>query len=677
MSAKVTLTVDDAGWKHDFALATQFANERLKEMAREAKTQTKTAATEVTNATGSMRAATERAASIMGGAFGDVADIVFDLGEKVTSAGGGVGSLGAIAGGAVVGVAALGYAAAQLADYAEEAAQRLEEAGHAARIPSEAQDSLDRYREGTSTLRTETDLLAVSLSGPLFDAIGDLSFAMSGLLARMDEARTAVTGVVGAGTDAAETLLRVTKRFGTFGVTDVIDLVNGAIEAKITVGERLGEILETEEEMAKKGTEYAEREAKARAAAAEDLGKAVVDAAEKASDEQLKHAQKLGDQIVREAEEAERKKLAAQKAAYEKANAEAVAAARKRAQMLADLEAEMQAEADAEAQRTRDYYNNENDKALKIAASVAELGPAAAPLGSLDTSGSAGAISGGSGGIVGGALKGLSAAGGDGVMVALATTGPVGAAIATLVSLPGIFDGLLNTVDELVGTFTELPSEIGRTLTETIPDILGGLGDLVTSIVGAALDLPGILMDAVPELVSSIVQVIPNLIGDLVTMFAEKLPQMFADGIEFLLSGGLYGAIASGVWDALNEVLNDLPQKIADKLGEALSDLLTPFKDKEGRVLGTDFTAEGGRSLFGWDLPSFDRGTSEITRTGLSMVHRGEEITRASQAGRGRLSAAPVTINVHGGDVREIVRQLREHLGGDYGPTFGLGESLP
>ncbi len=642
--AVIKIGGDLSDLKHEFALATQFANQRVKEMAQEAKRHTSAATTAASSSFASMRGVAERSASIMGGAFGDLGDIVFDLGERATSAGGAIGGIGVTAGAAVVGVAALGYAAFQLAGYADEAAKRLEEAGLAAMIPKDAQDSLDRYRDGTKALRDEADLLTVSLSGDLLDAVGDLSFALTGALDKLGKLKDAASEKIG-DTGGGSTFRRVLLAVGTGLGSEVAGLVSGAIETQIADGEKLNEIRTTEAQLVKDGTAYAEREASAR----EAVNQTITDG--------LEETRKLND---------ERRKQAEADRAAEKAQREAAA------QFIADLRAQGKewkalGEAIGEAAEQRKIW----DDAM---AGVADLGPAAAPLANMDFSGAAGAISGGAGGIVGGALKGISAAGGDGVMVALATTGPVGAAIATLVSLPGIFDGLLDTVSDLVGTFTELPSEIGRTLTETIPGILGGLGDLVTSIVGAALDLPGILMDAVPELVSSIVQLVPNLIGDLVTMFAEKLPQMFVQAIEFLLSGGLYGAIARGVWDGLNEVFNDFPQKIADKLGEMLSKVLNPFKDKEGDFLGTNLTAEGGRRIAGWDLPSFDRGTSEITRTGIARVHRGEEIRRKGEGpSRG---AAPV-INVYGPDTREIVRQIRELLGGDHGAGYGLGDALP
>jgi hypothetical protein len=261
--------------------------------------------------------------------------------------------------------------------------------------------------------------------------------------------------------------------------------------------------------------------------------------------------------------------------------------------------------------------------------------------------------------------------GASGAIGGLGAAGPVGAAIAAVVTLPDVLRGIDDTIGGLVGMFEDLPAALTTALEETVPAILESIPQLVSAVLQAAIEIPGIVLEAIPEIVAGLVGMLPDLISGLV----DAVVKLGQEVLSSMLSGGLFVAIGEGVWNALNDMLNGVPQKIAEAILRVFEPLLKPFRDKEGRFLGTDLRAEGGRSLFGIELPSFARGTSEITRTGVAVVHRGEEIRRPGQARTG--GAAPV-IHVHGAtDVREVVRQVRAVLGGDYGPSYGTGEVLP
>jgi hypothetical protein len=115
-----------------------------------------------------------------------------DLGKKISSMvagpfaelGASLGALGA-AGGAIVGVAAVGAAVYGLAEAAEAAADRLEKAGLAAHIPKESRDAIEDYKDATDTLRTQVDLLLVSLGTDtgLVQLTTDLAHAATGAAA--------------------------------------------------------------------------------------------------------------------------------------------------------------------------------------------------------------------------------------------------------------------------------------------------------------------------------------------------------------------------------------------------------------------------------------------------------------------------------------------------------------
>jgi hypothetical protein len=426
----------------------------------------------------------------------------------------------------------------------------------------------------------------------------------------------------------------------------VAGLVSGAIETQIADGERLNKIRADEAALIKDGTAYMQREAAARNTVTE----AVVDG--------LSATEKLS--------EARRKQVEADRAA-EEAQRDAAA------QFIADLK-----EQGKEWKALGDEIKTAADKREEWAsamAGVAELGPATAPLANVDTAGIGGPM-GLKGSAALGVGKGLLAGGSSGAMGALGSAGPVGWVIAAIVALPDVIDKLADVVGGITDMFETLPERMSVALGETLPDMIAGVGDMIGAIVQAAFDLPNVIMDALPEIVSQITQLVPNLIGDLIDRFSEEFGELFADGIHTLFGGGVTDAIVKGLWDGVNDAFNDFPEKIAKAIGEWLSKVATPFKDKQGDVLGTNLTAEGGRRLFGVDLPSFDRGTSEITRTGLARVHRGEEISRKGE-GRSRSGGMAPVINVYGPDTRELVRQIRELLGGDHGAGYGLGDTLP
>jgi hypothetical protein len=226
-----------------------------------------------------------------------------------------------------------------------------------------------------------------------------------------------------------------------------------------------------------------------------------------------------------------------------------------------------------------------------------------------------------------GVVAGAGSAGAaSGAIGSLGSAGPVGAIIAIVAALPDLLDKLISINESLLEMADQWPDKLKKAMTEGLPKLIAETGPaLAGKIVEAFVQLPFILYEAMPKIILAVFQSIGNSVKEI---------------FEGILKG------------------------------------LAPLTDKQGRFLGTDFKAEGGRSLFGIELPSFDRGTSEITRTGLATVHKGEEIRRAGQSPRGMPGGSP-TFNIHGGDTRETIRQIREVLGGSYGPGYGTGEVWP
>jgi hypothetical protein len=149
----------------------------------------------------------EKSAGMLGGVFGDLGNIVFDVGGKLSVAGGAVGAVGIAAGGAVAGVIALGMASKALADSAIEARDRLTEQGLAAMLPSDALASLQDYEEANKDLRREVDLLTVAIGSEFAPALTDAAHATVGLIDALGSVASGAKAVY----DAFEPIRSVTS----------------------------------------------------------------------------------------------------------------------------------------------------------------------------------------------------------------------------------------------------------------------------------------------------------------------------------------------------------------------------------------------------------------------------------------------------------------------------------
>lgn len=563
----------------------------------------------------------QKLAAMLGGPFADLGDIVFDLGEAAHGSAGAIGVMGGAALGAVVGVAALTYAGVQLAASADEAAKRLEEAGLAALIPPESQASVDRYRDATAALRTEADLLTVQLGGPALDAVSAMAEMLSGAAVRAGELADMLSSVASALPERpawVDTLQRVGLGIATGGASEAIRGVSALAESLQVTGRQAGEARRELTELARED------------AAAEDttlrLAKARDEAA-KAADRERQAAARLADQTAA-ATDAVLDQLVTLSGTFRDVARELPRL------MLTPLE---QLTASLESVRPLDFSS------IDYSATEAAIGSG---LSSVRRDRIASGI---------GAVAQVAEGGVSGVSSLLAAAGPIGAAISAGINLGPIVDGLGGLVDSVIDVVTDLPEILSTLLTEVVPEILGSIPELVTAIIETVGDLPAILIEAIPEIIGSLLSLLielPQILTTSLLDLLQDLPQMIVDGTRQLVSD---------LWAQL--------QGLPELIWEGVKGL---FGLGDRQLLGTDLTAaKGERSLFGI---SFDSGSREITRTGMAMLHRGEEVTRKAYRGAGR--AQPATINVYGPDTREIVRQVSALLGGQYGPSYGTGDTL-
>jgi hypothetical protein len=122
----------------------------------------------------------ERTLGRMGGLFGDLGDLVFDVIGPLGEVGVGLGAVGAVAGQIVLTAAAvkeLGEGAFALADAAAASAERLREVG--LYVGPEATAQLDRYAEGTRQLAEAWDEVTVSAGAPVASELGVLTAALA------------------------------------------------------------------------------------------------------------------------------------------------------------------------------------------------------------------------------------------------------------------------------------------------------------------------------------------------------------------------------------------------------------------------------------------------------------------------------------------------------------------
>jgi hypothetical protein len=120
-------------------------------------------------------------ASMLGGPFADLGDVVLDLGPALEGASGAIGLVGTVAAGSALALTAVVIGSKALADAAVAARDRLVDAGLAAEIPAASLESLDHYQRSQRDLQASLDLLVVRLGGPVAEALSEATYATIGL----------------------------------------------------------------------------------------------------------------------------------------------------------------------------------------------------------------------------------------------------------------------------------------------------------------------------------------------------------------------------------------------------------------------------------------------------------------------------------------------------------------
>lgn len=241
---------------------------------------------------------------------------------------------------------------------------------------------------------------------------------------------------------------------------------------------------------------------------------------------------------------------------------------------------------------------------------------------------------------------GLLQAGMGGMSAVLATMvgGPWGALLATANTAARSFGGteeepgwMVRLIDEMMSVEQDFFREFESFL-DQLPERIAKIPGMVEAISTLPLKIAMSLIEHSPELLASLIEVMIELPFIVIKGFAEAL--------------------------------SNLPEDFAIAFAKAMEGLGGRVGDTLGIHMGAQAKASGDRELFGIHIPKFDRFSESpgmITRTGLAVVHRGEEI---GPPRRGAVSIGQ--IHVHGvQDAQRFVEQLRAKLG-----TRGLGLSL-
>ncbi len=301
----------------------------------------------------------EKLLSSLGGPFGDIGDIAFDLRGKLAGTAGAIGAAGAAAAGATAVIAGLGIAAGALASHASEAQKRLDEMGLAAHVPPEARASIEAYDTAIASLSREADLLSVTLGGPVAEAVGTLASALVGArveLDKLNDAAEPAVAVLGRMAESGRTL----QRLFSLGMTERLQR---GLEELVETGKEHTAVLDGETAALKKQKEINEAAYKAAmdAKAAQDRAAAEE---ERRTAERTKTAKSFWDVVAEGAAESNAARKEEEEAARRAEQAEKDAL--KAAQDRLDLERQAKAETDAQTAATRDLVRQLGELQEKI-----------------------------------------------------------------------------------------------------------------------------------------------------------------------------------------------------------------------------------------------------------------------------------------------------------------------
>lgn len=151
---------------------------------------------EMERASDKAKGAVEKLGQLGGGAVGELTAAFADATDVLDGMGAAMGGVGLAAGVGAVAVAGLAIGAHALADAALAATDRLTEQGLAAMIPAESMASVEAYRQASTDLRTELDLLTVTIGSGVAGALSEAALAAIGAVDALEELGASASAII-------------------------------------------------------------------------------------------------------------------------------------------------------------------------------------------------------------------------------------------------------------------------------------------------------------------------------------------------------------------------------------------------------------------------------------------------------------------------------------------------
>lgn len=171
----------------------------------------------------------EKGAGMLGGVFGDLGDVVLDMGSKLGGVAGPAGIAVAGIAGVVMGAAAAATAMDDFVASADPAIARLKEIGGAPPLPPDTIAALDDYRQASLGAEAGVARLRVRLAGMAAGAFEPAAAAAAGFLERLDALLPSAEAVTQA-TEEIALISRVTLGVFSLGATEAVRWASGIDE---------------------------------------------------------------------------------------------------------------------------------------------------------------------------------------------------------------------------------------------------------------------------------------------------------------------------------------------------------------------------------------------------------------------------------------------------------------
>lgn len=208
-------------------------------------------------------------------------------------------------------------------------------------------------------------------------------------------------------------------------------------------------------------------------------------------------------------------------------------------------------------------------------------------------------------------MANVAAQGVNGALSVVGQMGPVGAIVqAVLQLITAIGDGLLDSVHEwvmgLFDTIGKLPEVLTSAITKSITEGIPAMMDMIPRFIES-------FIASFPEMLQAGLMMIPQVVAGLLKLLITDLPKMAQAMIEMLADPQMWMDVAKAFVEALSGMFTGAFDGVNGKGGK--TNVAGVIANPLGALVG-----------------AFADGTEYVSRTGIAMVHAGEEIRQKGGA---------------------------------------------